>query len=277
MDDGDRRLRVDRFTDRVARVTLDRPPVNAADTALLEQLFAVFDGLRGSDVDVAVLTGAGSVFCAGNDLHEFEAMNSEAADELMYIVRRAFWALYDCPVPVVAAVNGPALGTGLALAACCDIVVASDRATFALPELNVGVLGGVKFAARLVPEQAVRRLFLTAEQVSAREFAEMGASIIVVPHDELESATSALVEKITAKSSVALRFAKQAMNAVEHMDLKPGYEYEQTFTIRMSERDEAKEAVRSVLEKRSPTFAKPGSTNGAGDARHGERRPSEGR
>jgi enoyl-CoA hydratase len=243
-------VRVDGFADRVARVTLDRPPVNAADARLLTELHDAFDSLRSAPVDAVVLTGAGPVFCAGNDLHEFAAMDADAAEELMSVVRRAFWAVYDCPVPVVAAVNGAALGTGLALAACSDVIVASEQATFGLPELEVGVLGGVKFAARLVPELAVRRLFLTAERVSARRFAEMGAAIAVVPVEELEDATRAVVAKITAKSSVALRFAKQAMNAVEHMDLKPGYEYEQTFTIRMAERAEAKEAVRSVLEKR---------------------------
>jgi enoyl-CoA hydratase len=249
------RVRVDTFDDRVARVTLDRPPVNAADARLLSELHDAFDALRSAPVDAVVLTGAGRVFCAGNDLHEFAAMDAERAEELMYLARRAFWSVYDCPVPVVAMVNGAALGTGLALTSCCDLVVASEAATFGLPELEVGVLGGVKFAARLVPELAVRRLFLTAERVSARRFAELGAPITVVPAGELEAATHALLADVTAKSGVALRFAKQAMNAVEHMDLKAGYEYEQTFTIRMAERAEAKEAVRSVLEKRAPRFA----------------------
>lgn len=118
----------------------------------------------------------------------------------------------------------------------------------------MGVLGGVKFAARLVPELAVRRMFLTAERVDATAFAGMGAAITVVPHDRLETATRTLARRLATKSSVALRFAKRAMNAVEHMDMKNGYEYEQTFTIRMAERPEAKEAVNAVLEKRAATY-----------------------
>ena len=243
-------VRVTPFGERSVLVTLDRPPVNAANTRLLESLYDAVDGLRHlPDIDAVVITGSGRAFCAGNDLDEFEAMNSDTAAELMYIVRRAFWAVYDCPMPVIAMVNGAALGTGLALAACCDLIVASDTSSFGLPELTVGVLGGLKFAARLVPELAVRRLYFTAESVSASEFAAMGAPLTVVPHEELRSTTEALVAQITDKSSVALRFAKQAMNAVEHMDLKGGYEYEQTFTIRMADREESKHAVRAVIEQ----------------------------
>ena len=120
---------------------------------------------------------------------------------------------------------------------------------FGLPELEVGVLGGVKFARRLVPELAAQRMFLTAERIPARDLVTMGAPISVVPHDDLEIETRALLARITDKSTSALRFAKQAMNAVEAMDVRAGYEYEQTFTVRMAARPESKEAVRAVLEK----------------------------
>ena len=245
---------MEEFADRVPAVVLDRPPVNAADEQLLAEVRDVFESMHGRDVDAVVLTGAGRHFCGGNDLHEFAAMDGDEADRLMRNVRRAFWALYDCPVPVVAMVNGAALGTGLALAALCDVVVASEQAVFGLPELEVGVLGGVKFARRLVPELAARRMFLTAERIPARELVTMGAPISVVPHDELEASTRQLLARITDKSTSALRFAKQAMNAVEAMDVRDGYEYEQTFTVRMAGRPESKEAVRAVLEKRSPRF-----------------------
>ena len=251
MIESSRRIRVEEFADRVLAIVLDRPPINAADEILLRELREVFEAMHGEDVDAVVLTGAGRAFCGGNDLHEFAAMDADAADRLMHHVRRAFWALYDCPVPVVASVNGAALGTGLALTALCDLVVASERAVFGLPELEVGVLGGVKFARRLVPELAARRMFLTAERIPAAELARMGAPITVVPHDELEPRTRELLSRITDKGTTALRFAKRAMNAVEFMDMKPGYEYEQTFTIRMADRAEAKAAVRAVLEKRS--------------------------
>ena len=109
MGDGGRRVRVETFADRVPAVVLDRPPVKAADEELLAEVREAFESMHERDVDAVVLTGAGRHFCGGNDLHEFAAMDGDEADRLMRNVRRAFWALYDCPVPVVAAVNGAAL------------------------------------------------------------------------------------------------------------------------------------------------------------------------
>jgi enoyl-CoA hydratase len=240
-------VRVETMAPRVLRITLDRPPVNAADMGLLTELYQVLASVRDRDVDVVVLTGAGGQFCPGNDIYEFEAMDSTYAAELMYAVRRAFWALYDCPVPTIARVNGAAYGTGIALAGLCDLVVAAESATFGLPELNVGVLGGLKFARRFVPELAVRRMFFTSEPVTARTFADWGAPIEVVADGDLDDAVARLATTVAAKGGLALRMAKQAMNAVEHLDIKTGYEYEQTFTIRMADRPEAKAAVRSVI------------------------------
>lgn len=231
------------------RITIDRPPVNAADAALYDELYEALMTVRDAEVDALVLTGEGDVYCAGNDIYEFAEMDSVYAEDLMATVRRAFWALHDCPVPVIARVNGPALGAGLALAALCDIVIASDRAVFALPELDVGVLGGMKFGRRFLPELAVRRMFFTGERISATDFAAMGAPITVVPHDQLDVTVNALLVTIVSKGGVALRFAKQAMNAVEHLDTKTGYEYEQTFTVRMADRPESKAAVRAVIQQ----------------------------
>jgi enoyl-CoA hydratase len=233
---------------RVKRITLDRPPVNAASGSLLDDLAAVLRAAHDEDIDALVLTGAGELFCAGNDIYEFVSMNSVTAEDLMRSVRGAFWALYDCPFPVIARVNGAALGTGLALTALCDVVVASDRAEFALPELDVGVLGGMKFGRRFLPELAVRRMFFTAERIPAAEFKAMGAPITVVPHEQLDEAVDDLLAVLLEKGGVALRFAKQAMNAVEHLDMKPGYEFEQTFTVRMADRPEAKQAVQAVID-----------------------------
>ena len=249
MDRPESRIRVDHVHTRVMRVTIDRPPVNAADAALLDELYDALTSVRDADVDALLLTGAGDVFCAGNDIYEFAEMDSADAEDVMASVRRAFWALHDCPVPVVARVNGAAFGTGLALAALSDIVIASDRAVFALPELDVGVLGGLKFGRRFLPELAVRRMFFTGERIPAADFALMGAPITVVPHAQLDEAVETMLRTVVSKGGVALRFAKQAMNAVEHLDTKTGYEYEQTFTIRMAGRPESKAAVRAVIEK----------------------------
>jgi enoyl-CoA hydratase/carnithine racemase len=243
------RIGVDRIAPRVMRITIDRPPVNAADAALHDELYEALMSVRDTEMDVLMLTGAGDIFCAGNDIYEFAEMDSVKAESLMASVRRAFWALYDCPVPVVARVNGPAFGTGLALAALSDIVIASERAMFGLPELDVGVLGGMKFGRRFLPELAVRRMFFTGERISATDFAAMGAPITVVPHEQLDDAVDAVLATVVSKGGVALRFAKQAMNAVEHLDTKTGYEYEQTFTVRMADRPESKAAAREVIQR----------------------------
>lgn len=242
-------VKIDEPIERVARITIDRPGANAADTQVLRELHLAFDSVHeASDIDAVLLTGAGKVFCSGNDIHEFAKMNSDYAAELMYRVRRAFWALHDCPVPVVARVNGVAFGTGIALASLSDVVIASDRAVFGLTELDVGVLGGLKFARRFVPEHAVRRMFFTAETYTAQQFRDFGAVISVVPHDSLDSECEKVLRTIVDKGSVALRMAKQCMNAVEHLDFRIGYEYEQSFTIRMADRPESKAAVKNVID-----------------------------
>ena len=142
----------------IVRVTLSRPPVNAVSQAMyaeIRDVFAMLDVLFPT-AKVVVLRGAGKHFCAGNDLHEFVAMTSTTAPHRMRLVRDAFAAIYDCPVPTIAAVHGSVLGTGVALASCCDVIVAASDARFGTPEVSVGVMGGGRHLARLVPEARMR-------------------------------------------------------------------------------------------------------------------------
>lgn len=231
-------------------VELSRGKVNAFDTAMYRELGAVFDALSDDpDVTVAVLTGRGNNFSGGNDLYEFESMNGENGDQRMRDVRRGLFAVLDCAVPVVAAVNGPALGSGFGVVAVCDLVVASDRAIFGLPELNVGVLGGGRFTARMLPQQAMRRLFFTAEPVDAATLRDWGAPVDVVPHSDIMTVAMTRARTIAAKDRRAVTLAKQSLNACESLDLKRGYEAEQTFTVRLSDHPEAKAAVRRRIDK----------------------------
>jgi enoyl-CoA hydratase len=157
-------------------------------------------------------------------------------------------------VPVIGAVHGAALGTGLAIAASCDLVVASDDATFGLPEVGVGVMGGAKHLSRLVPQPMVRRMFFTARAVPAHELYRVGGIEAVVPRDELMAAAGALADEISRHSPTALRVAKKALNAIEVMDLKPGYQYEQGCTAFMSGHPDSKEAINAAREKRPPKY-----------------------
>jgi enoyl-CoA hydratase len=240
-------------------VTLDRPPVNAVDRAMYAEIRDTFNGLREAFPDgrVVVLEGAGRHFCAGNDLGDFETMTSANAPERMQGVREAFWAVRDCPLPVVAAVQGSAVGTGLAIAASADLIVAAEDAQFALPELSVGVMGGARHLGRMVSQQLVRKMFLTADPVSGAELAKVGGVAEAVPRDELAVAARALALRIARHSPSAARVGKRALNQIEAMDLKSGYEAEQGYTGDMADHPDAKEALVAYREKRAPRYALP--------------------
>jgi enoyl-CoA hydratase len=130
--------------DGVAIVTIDRPPVNALTLALYAEIADLFESLgKELDVHCAIFTGAGSrAFCAGLDLNEFLSATPEQDPERAAVVRRTFSAVYRCPIPVIAAINGPALGAGSVLATVCDIRIAASNARFGTPEINVGRCGG---------------------------------------------------------------------------------------------------------------------------------------
>lgn len=243
--------------DDIGVVTMHRPPVNAVDQPMYLELQAAF-----GDVDaclpgarVVVLTGAGRHFCGGNDLHEFATMTPSNAAARMLEVRKAFFAIQDCPLPVIGAVRGVALGTGLAIAASCDFVVAGRGAKLGLPELAVGVMGGARHLARLVPQPLVRWMFLSADPVAVEELAYLGALLDIVDPDAVVDAALARGARIARHSPVALRYAKKALNGIERMDIKSGYAYEQSLTVELCGHDDAKEALHAVLERRAPGFA----------------------
>jgi enoyl-CoA hydratase len=243
--------------DYVAVVTMDRPPVNAVNRQFHEELMLVFDTLSDrSDVRSAVFTGAGKVFCAGADIKARMEREPEPGDFWQHSrrAREAFHAIVECRVPVVGAINGPALGAGLALAASCDILVASDNATLGLPEINVGLLGGGRHSMRLFGHSKTRRMMLTGERVSGRELYRLGVVEECVPPDRLMDAALAIAAEIAAKSPVATRLAKHALNTIEFMTLRDGYRFEQNMTGELSKTEDSKEAMRAFVEKRPPRF-----------------------
>jgi enoyl-CoA hydratase len=244
------------ITDHVGWVTMARPPVNAVDQAMYAELEEFFLGLdeRHPELRAVVLAGAGKHFCGGNDLEEFRTMNPGNAPDRMAQVRRAFFAISDCPIPVIGAVQGTAVGTGLALAASCDFVIAAESARFGVPEVSVGVMGGARHLARLVPEPLVRWMYFTAEPISAHRMQEAGGVIAVVPDDELLAAAGEHAALIARHSPVVIRFAKRSLNEIESMELKPGYEFEQSLTTELSGHEDSKEAVAAFFERRPPQY-----------------------
>ena len=240
-----------------ATVWLDRPPVNAVNGEMYEEIKSFFGNIRHylPKARAVVLTGAGRHFCGGNDLAEFQTMDPSNAAERMKAVREAFWAIYDNPIPVIAAVHGVAVGTGLAIAASCDLVVAAEGSRFALPEVNVGVMGGAKHLSRLVPQSMVRFMHYTGDLIGVEKLLPYGGILEIVPAEELLNSAQAVARSISRHSPLTLGFAKRSLNTIEYMDLKSGYEFEQGLTCELSGYSDSKEAVNAVVDGRTPVYS----------------------
>ena len=250
-------LETDLSDDGVLTVALNREPANAVDRDMYIEIAELFGNVDrvADNVRAIILRGKGPHFCAGNDLDEFASMTPENGTERMWRVREAFFAIQDCAVPVIGAVHGAALGTGLAIAASCDFVVAADDARLGLPELTVGVMGGARHLARMAPQPLVRRMFFTGQPMKAKELMEAGGSLIVCPMAELYETALQYARRVAGFSPTAVRLAKQILNRIETMDLQPGYAFEQGFTVKMSGHPDSKEALTAFHDKRSPVYA----------------------
>jgi enoyl-CoA hydratase len=241
---------------KVVTVTIDRPPVNTLTLATYEEIADVFDaiGLR-SDVNCAIFTGSGTrAFCAGLDLKEFLAARLEDDPRRAAIVRRTFASVRHCAIPVIAAVNGPALGAGAVLASVCDIRIAAEHATFGTPEVNVGRCGGTAHMRRHFPQGMVRRMFFTGQPITAAEAHRWGFVEEIAPSTELMPKTMALAELIAAKAPLGLRMGKASMNETEFLPVEEGYAIEQRYSTKLMATEDAREATRAVVEKRKPNF-----------------------
>lgn len=242
--------------DCVAVVTLTRPPVNALNHALRAEIIRVFDAISDrDDVRVAVLTGSGKVFCAGADLKDRPDNTQQGAfGAHNRITRETGNAIRECRKPVIAAVNGPALGAGLGLMAACDIYFASENAVFGMPEIDVGLAGGASMLKTLFGRSMLRRMFFTGRRVPASELASKGIIEDCLPAKELMPAAMEVARQIAGKSPLALGYAKQSANMVDLMPQKDAYRFEQEFTVALSRTEDAKEARAAFLEKRAPVF-----------------------
>ncbi len=241
----------------IAIVSLDRPPVNAVDAEMCHEIRALFSRVDEllPEVRVVVLRGEGAHFCAGHDFKEFASLTPQNSPGRQQLVRETFAAVYDCPVPIIAAVQGIAVGTGVALAACCDSIVCAESARLGVPEVGVGVMGGARHMRRLVPEHVMRTLYFTADHASAADLLPYGGIHEVVPDEQLMHAALALAERMATHSRAVLRHAKESLNTIEVMDLKSGYEAEQRVTTRLSAHPDSHEARNAALERRTPEYS----------------------
>ncbi|WP_369238071.1 enoyl-CoA hydratase family protein [Streptomyces sp. R21] len=216
----------------IAVVTVDFPPVNALP---VNGWFELADAVRAAGRDpgirCVVLAAEGRGFNAGVDIKEIQARGQSALIGANRGCAEAFAAVYECEVPVVAAVQGFCLGGGIGLVGNADVIVASEDATFGLPELDRGALGAATHLARLVPQHLMRALYYTSRTATAAELHAHGSVWQVVPREKLPGAALELASEIAAKDGQLLRLAKAAINGIDPVDVRRSYRFEQGFTF----------------------------------------------
>lgn len=220
----------------VAEVVINFPPVNALP---VQGWFDLADTITGAGKDpgvrAVILAAEGRGFCAGVDIKEMQRAEGHA--ELVGANRgcfAAFAAVYECEVPVIAAVQGFCLGGGVGLAGSADIVMAAQDATFGLPEVDRGALGAATHLARLVPQQLMRAMVYTCDRVPANDLFRFGSVLELVPAERLRDRAREFAAKIAAKDGEIIRLAKQSLNGIEPVDMRRSYRYEQGFTFELN-------------------------------------------
>ena len=238
----------------VAELVIDRPPVNALDSQQWLDLAHTLEALgQNPQVRVIVIRSEGRGFCAGVDIKELDA-HPELIVKVNAGNYATFKAVHRNPVPVIVAVHGFVLGGGIGITGAADIVVASDCATFALPEVDRGAMGGGAHLQRLFPVQKVRYLFLTGDKISAVDAQQYGFIERVVPREQLRETALEIARKIASKSPAMIRIAKEALNGIEDGNLEDKYRWEQGFTLQAYNSADSAETRRAFVEKRDATF-----------------------
>jgi enoyl-CoA hydratase len=244
--------------DGVAEVVVDEPPVNALTVAGWFDLAELIRRLGDDhEVRVVILRSEGKGFNAGVDIKEMQA--TEGFDALVGANRgcyAAFAAVYECAVPVIAAVHGYCLGGGIGLVGNADIIVASSDATFGLPEVDRGALGAATHLARLVPQHKMRAMVYTGAAATAQELHDYGSVLQVVEQEALPEAARQVALDIAAKSPAVIRAAKESLNGIDPIDVKRSYRFEQGFTFELNLSGVADEARDAFVEKRDAKFTK---------------------
>jgi len=244
----------------VTVLTVDRPKsLNALDPdTLREMLRSVRDLRRDGTVRVLIVTGAGDkAFVAGADIARMVEMSAVEAKEFARLGQRLTSAIEDLPIPAIAAVNGFALGGGLELALACDWIIASEKARFGQPEVNLGIIpgfGGTQRLARRIGETRAREMIFGGDMIDASTALGFGLVNRVVKPEELLSEARAAAGKLAAKAPIALQQAKLAIRHGADVDLESGLRLEaEAFAVAFSSEDRS-EGMKAFLEKRSPTF-----------------------
>lgn len=244
---------------KVAIVTIHRPPVNPLNTAVFKELTQLMTELENrEDVQVIVLTGSGEkAFVAGADIREMLELEAVDMLEMNQTSRKAFSTIENLAKPVIAAINGLALGGGLELALACDLRIASEKAKFAFPEINLGIIpggGGTQRLQRIVGQGIAKELLYFGEMITAEQALQWHIVNRVVPAENLLSEACEWAKKLAEKPSVALRMLKLAVNSGSNVDLESGLIIEMTCFGNAFATEDRKEGMQAFVEKRKPNF-----------------------
>ena len=254
-------LRTETVERHILLVTLDRPEVsNALNTQMGRDLLALWSGLSAApgEVRAVVLTGAGSrTFCAGADLKERNGMTKEQWEAQHEIFERQYWALLDCPMPVIGAANGHAVGGGLEMLLACDFIYAARTARFALTEVTLGIMpgaGGTQFLPRAVGERRAKEIIFLGKPFGAEDALQWGLVNRVCEAETVVADAVSTAQAIAANAPLSIRQAKKSVRHGLDLDLKSALLYEIEAYNRLVVSEDRSEGISAFNEKRKPVF-----------------------
>jgi enoyl-CoA hydratase len=246
--------------DKILLVRFNRPSVlNALREETFLELETALDTLAESDQHrLMIITGTGDrAFSAGGDIKVLAGMNSSDAAAFAAMTHRILDKIESIPKPIIAAVNGFALGAGCDLTIACDLVVASEKARFGDPPAGIGIttpFGGTQRLPRIVGPKRAKQIFFTGDMIDAEEAFRIGMANVVVKHEELMTKTSELAEKILSNAPIAVGYFKRLVNFSSYGDVAKGDLLESELFARCFDTEDKAEGMRAFLEKRKPQF-----------------------
>ncbi len=240
----------------IATVTFDSPPMNLFNYSVYDEFGFVFSDLSSrDDVSAVILNAAGKNFSAGNDIAELQRVSIDNIDKHYRIVGEGLSAIYTCKKPTIAAVQGMAIGAGLAAAAACDIIIAADDASFFIPEITVGIIGAASFLRMLVPKKIARYYAYTGKPIPAYKLYQYGGLLELVPKKELNAAAMRIASELLERSSpIALSCLKQAMNDNENDRLLEKFYQEGVYGKKFVLTEDYIETASAFFQKRRPVY-----------------------
>ncbi|PLS18625.1 enoyl-CoA hydratase [Bacillus sp. M6-12] len=244
---------------KVAVVTVNRPPVNPLNTQVFRELSMLFDELEANeDVRAIVLTGSGErAFVAGADINEMAGLDLVGINKMNKTSRKVFTKIENVTKPVIAALNGMALGGGLELALACDMRISSDKAKFGFPEVGLGIIpggGGTQRLQKIVGQGVAKELLYFGEMFNAQRALDLHIVNKVVPAGEVLEEAKEWAGKLAQKPPVALQMVKTAVNAGSNTDLESGLIIESTCFANAFSTEDRKEGLQAFVEKREPVY-----------------------